>query len=324
MTIQKKIANKIKEKKGLTLIGILLGAVAFGLIAFPMARWVMHMTQNIAANERSVAAIGSQLEMQAVLEDRWHIINDMTIDQLKAATTKTTTYGNYSVKEEYATAGKYNASTGACVAGTASGTEQVCRQVTMTVTGPAGTTPLGPVVAIRVATPSSRIANLETRMTNAENKFANYSTTAQMNSTLGNYYTKSQINSTLGSYATTAAVSNTLGNYYTKAQVDSKDSTITTNINNKFTSYYTAAQTDSKIAASASAHGVMYVNPSTNNSLYRQWAGYTACYAGCSVSGGYTLYSTHAWNQTSYDVATDWICIDKKCTMINGYWYGGD
>ena len=107
MTIQKKIANKIKEKKGITLIGILLGAVAFGLLAFPMARWVMQMTQNIAANERSVAALGAQLEMQAIMEDRWHIINDMSIDQLKAATTKTTTYGKYSVKEEYATAGKY-------------------------------------------------------------------------------------------------------------------------------------------------------------------------------------------------------------------------
>lgn len=321
MTIQKKIANKIKEKKGLTLIGILLGAVAFGLIAFPMARWVMHMTQNIAANERSVAAIGSQLEMQAIMEDRWHIINDMTIDQLKAATTKTTTYGKYSVKEEYATAGKYNASTGACVAGTASGTEQVCRQVTMTVTGPAGTTQLGPVVAIRVATPSERMASLETRMTNAENKFANYSTTAQINSTLGNYYTKSQINSTLGSYATTAAVSNTLGNYYTKAQVDSKDSTITTNINNKFTSYYTAAQTDSKVAAVAASAGSV--------SLYEPrrdcWGG--SCqgiyYQGTNnIGNGYTAAT---WNvpgrdNNSYDYTRQWLCIGKQCVPWTGWW----
>ncbi len=233
MTLQKKIANKIKEKKGVTLIGILLGALAFGILAIPMARWIIQMTQTIAANERSVAALSAQLEMQAVMEDRWHIINDMSIDQLKTATTKTTTYGKYTVKEEYAAAGKYNATTGACVAGTASGTEQLCRQVTLTVTGPEGTTPLGPVKAIRVASPSSRIANLETRVAAAENKFgdyytkaqinsalASYATTAAVSSSLGNYYTKAQINSALASYATTAAVSSSLGDYYTKAQIN--------------------------------------------------------------------------------------------------------
>ncbi len=288
MTIQKKITKKIKEKKGLTLIGILLGAVAFGLLAFPMARWVMQMTQNIAANERSVAALGAQLEMQAIMEDRWHIINDMSIDQLKAATTKTTTYGKYSVKEEYATAGKYNASTGACASGTASGTEQLCRQVTLTVTGPAGTTPLGPVKAFRVATPSSRMANLETRVAAAEKKFGDYSTTAQMNTKFGDYYTKSQINSTLGSYATTAAVSNTLGNYYTKAQVDSKDTTI----NNKFSSYYTSTQTDSKIAAvSSSGSGLIITNPSA---FVLTSSTPDSCGGGYSQSLGTTLKSNYS------------------------------
>lgn len=236
MTLQKKVANKIQEQKGVTLIGILLGAVAFGLLAIPMARWVISMTETVATNERKVADIGIQLEMQSALEDRWHIINDMSIDQLKAATTKTTTYGKYTVKEEYKAAGKYNTSTGACVAGTPSASEQVCREVTMTVTGPAGTTPLGPVVAIRAATPSERMAALETKAANLETKVAAAQSTAD--TAKANAATaQSTANTAKTNAATAQSTANTA-----KTNADSALS--------KFGSYYTKTQVDSKISSS--------------------------------------------------------------------------
>lgn len=271
MTIQKKIANKIKEKKGLTLIGILLGAVAFGLLAFPMARWVMSMTQTVATHERKVADIGIQLEMQSVLEDRWHIINDMSIDQLKAATTKTTTYGKYSVKEEYKAAGKYNASTGACAAGTTpSSSEQLCREVTMTVTGPAGTTPLGPVVAIRAATPSERMAALETKAANLETKVAAAQSTAD--TAKANAATAQSTANTAKTNAATAQAS--------ANAAQSTANTANSNANSalsKFGSYYTKSETykksevDSKVSSSSTSgiNGTFLWGPGWCDSGYR-------------------------------------------------------
>ncbi len=130
----------------------ILGAVlASAIVVFPLARWQMSLSNNTATVSESLDNAGVKLEMMSAMEDRWRQINDMNLDEFKVATNKTTTYGRYTVSEAFETLGKYNSSTGKCDAETPGDDDKACRVATLTVTGPDGVLPLGPVTATRVA-----------------------------------------------------------------------------------------------------------------------------------------------------------------------------
>lgn len=147
-----------KDKRGMGSIMTVLGAaVAAAIIVFPLARWQMSLNTNVATVTNSLDNAGVKLEMMSALEDRWRQINDMNIDAFKAATNKTTKYGKYTVTESYGTLGIYNESTGNCDSGTPDDDDKACRVATLTVTGPEGVLPLGPVTATRVASAGSNV-----------------------------------------------------------------------------------------------------------------------------------------------------------------------
>ncbi len=147
------VAPKIlKNSHGMgSMMTVLGAAVAAAIIVFPLARWQMSLSNNAADVTNSLDNAGVKLEMMSALEDRWRQINDMNIDAFKAATNKTTKYGKYTVTESYGTLGIYNENTGNCDSGTPDDDDKACRVATLTVIGPDGVLPLGPVTATRVA-----------------------------------------------------------------------------------------------------------------------------------------------------------------------------
>ncbi len=142
----------LKNSHGMgSMMTVLGAAVAAAVIVFPLARWQMSLSNNTATVSESLDNAGVKLEMMSALEDRWRQINDMNLDEFKVATDKTTTYGRYTVSESFGTLGKYNSSTGKCDAETPGDDDKACRTATLTVIGPDGVLPLGPVTATRVA-----------------------------------------------------------------------------------------------------------------------------------------------------------------------------
>ncbi len=114
----------------------------------------MSLADNTAYVQDNLDNAGVKLEMISALEDRWRQINAMEMEEFKSASDKTTEYGKYTVAESFGVLGKYNSSTGKCDAGTPEDEEKACRAVTLTVTGPEGVLPLGPVTATRIASAS--------------------------------------------------------------------------------------------------------------------------------------------------------------------------
>ncbi len=114
----------------------------------------MSINQNIGQAENRLENIGTKLEMQSALEDRWRQINDMSLDEFKAASDKITDYGKYKISESFGVLGTYNSD------GTCSGeepndeTKKACRIATLTVQDKDGNPVLGPVSATRVASAS--------------------------------------------------------------------------------------------------------------------------------------------------------------------------
>ncbi len=111
----------------------------------------MAMTQAINANEIKLDQLKNELEMKSALEDRWRQINDMSLDEFKSASDKTTDYGKYKISEAFGALGTYNEN-GTCSGGEPSdSSKKACRVATLTVKDKDGNSVLGPISATRVA-----------------------------------------------------------------------------------------------------------------------------------------------------------------------------
>lgn len=191
MTLQKKLANKIKEKKGITLIGILLGVVAFGVLAFPMARWLMKMTQE-------TQELKNQTELQSIVQAYWSRVNAATYDEFQEAiagrgTTWDDTVGNYVLSIKFSADGKYN--NGTCSVGTAAGAaDRHCRKATITIRSKDNPSIKGTYSTVKISTfaESQVIKDLKAKLAAINAKFASYNTSGQVNSKLNSYYTKAE------------------------------------------------------------------------------------------------------------------------------------
>ena len=151
-----RFSRLFKNRRGIGSIMTILGAaVAAAVIVFPLARWQMSLSSNVANVSTQLNDVTTKLEALSVLEDRWRQINDMNIDEFKTATTKTTDYGKFKVTEQYSTGVGIYQSNGTC-SGTYvdNGTNRACRKVTLTVQDAAGN-------VISSAGPATRVASAD-------------------------------------------------------------------------------------------------------------------------------------------------------------------
>ncbi len=181
MTIQKKITNKLKEKKGFSLLLILAGVIAFALIAIPMAKWLIHMAGVIAKNEESLQNFSDRLEMQSIIQDYWQQMNSSTYDEFQAAITAkgkkwTENVGSkYTLTINFSDDGKYDGAT--CRVGTAAGaSERHCRNVSLSIVSKSNASLTESLQTTRVsmAGESAKISELESKLSANESKFSQY------------------------------------------------------------------------------------------------------------------------------------------------------
>ncbi len=137
MEIQKKIANKIKGKKGIgTLLSVLLGIVCIGVLVFPITKWYMAMRAGMSNTAEEFKAI-------AIIEDYWQQLNSASpeefqamMDSLGAGKTKTETIGDYKLQIKFGSQGKYE--NGVCTTTVPADEDRKCVPATISLTNTAG------------------------------------------------------------------------------------------------------------------------------------------------------------------------------------------
>lgn len=137
MDLQRKIAGKLKEKKGATLVGVLVGMVAIGLLAFPIVRWIASVTQSLSMDGKKLLYNGESLEMQSIIQDYLQQLNASTYEDIEnkisaKGTIWTENIGDkYTLKISFGSKGKYAGAS--CNMSATPGTDdRSCRQATIT------------------------------------------------------------------------------------------------------------------------------------------------------------------------------------------------
>lgn len=181
MTIQNKLANKIKEKKGFSLLGILAGAIAFAILAFPMAKWIMQMGWNITENEKKLQKFSDRLEMQSIIQDYWQQMNSATYEDFETAVDNkgkkwTENIGNkYTVTIEFSNDGKYDNAVCKVDVPTAIN-DRHCRNVSLSIISKNDSSLVESLQTTRVslANESEKLAELRNKLLELDSKFGQY------------------------------------------------------------------------------------------------------------------------------------------------------
>ncbi len=183
MTIQKKLTNKLKEKKGFSLLVILAGVIAFALIAFPLAKWLIHMAGVIAKNEENLQNFSDRLEMQSIIQDYWQQMNSATYTEFEEAISakglvwEEDIGDKYKLKISFSKDGKYVNDSASCKTNrTAGDGERHCRLVSLSIVSKSNALLNESLKVTRVSLPneSSKLSELESKLSSNESKFSQY------------------------------------------------------------------------------------------------------------------------------------------------------
>lgn len=151
------LLNKLKEKKGLTLVGVLLGAIAFGALALPIARWVIAMSQNLNMDEKKLSDNSERIAMQSIIQGYWNQINSAPYAEFedkirtRGRTWSENVMGKYTLNVSFGNEGKYVSA--ACNTSIAPGSnDKSCRTATIKLTSKTDTSKVETVSATKIST----------------------------------------------------------------------------------------------------------------------------------------------------------------------------
>lgn len=175
--------TKAKEKKGFSLINILVAVVVIGILAIPMAKWVVGTTQSVATNEQTMHYLKEQMEMQTFIQAYWDKMRDSSYDEftntINSKGTKWTedVNGKYDLTIEFSMDSKY--ANALCNVGTVpDAADRHCRRANITLASKQNPSRVESFQATRIspALTDAMLFRLIADVMNEDDKFKDYYT----------------------------------------------------------------------------------------------------------------------------------------------------